>query len=125
MLVPMSYDRFNIFARILRGELPCDKVYEDDHVLAFRDINPKAPAHVLVIPKGPYINHGDFAARATEAEVMGFQRAVEKVTKMIGIANGGYRIISNTGANAHQEVPHYHIHILGGRTLGPLLAEKN
>jgi len=120
----MSYDRFNIFARILRGELPSDKVYEDDHVLAFRDVKPQAPVHVLVIPKGSYASHSDFALRATDAEIAAFNRAIDKVAKAVGANGGGYRLISNNGGNAHQEVPHYHVHVLGGRALGPLLAEK-
>jgi diadenosine tetraphosphate (Ap4A) HIT family hydrolase len=120
----MSYDPQNIFARILRGEIPCKKLYEDEFALAFPDINPKAPMHVLVIPKGAYENHTDFTSRASEKELAGFERAVGKVAGMVGAAEGGYRLISNCGVNAHQEVPHYHVHILGGRALGPMLATK-
>jgi diadenosine tetraphosphate (Ap4A) HIT family hydrolase len=118
----MSYDSTNIFAKILRGEIPCKNVYEDDYALAFHDIRPQAPTHVLVIPKGAYVSHEDFAARASDAEIAGFERAVGKVAQMVGVTTGGYRLISNCGANAHQEVPHYHVHIMGGRALGPMLA---
>jgi len=117
----VTYDPNNIFAKILRGEIPCKKVYEDAYALAFPDIAPKAPMHVLVIPKGTYVTHNDFAARASDQEIAGFERAVGKVAQMVGAAEGGYRLISNCGINAHQEVPHYHVHILGGRMLGPML----
>lgn len=116
------YDPQNIFAKILRGEIPCKKIYEDEHALAFPDIAPKAPVHVLVIPKGAYVTHSDFAARASAKEIAGFERAVGKVAQMVGVDQTGYRLISNCGTNAHQEVPHYHVHILGGRALGPMLA---
>ena len=119
----MPYDQTNIFAKILRGEIPCKKLYEDEFALAFPDINPKAPVHVLVIPKGAYIDHGDFTSRASEKEVAGFEKAVGKVAEIAGAAKDGYRLISNCGANAHQEVPHYHIHILAGRPLGSMLAK--
>lgn len=119
----MPYDSNNVFAKILRGEIPCKKVYEDEFALAFPDINPKAPVHVLVIPKGAYTDHQDFFARASEKEIAGFERAVGKAAKAAGAVAGGYRLISNCGANAHQEVPHYHVHILGGRALGPMLAK--
>jgi diadenosine tetraphosphate (Ap4A) HIT family hydrolase len=119
----MSYDQNNIFAKILRGEIPCKKLYEDEFALAFPDINPKAPVHVLVIPKGEYIDHNDFAARGGDKEIAGFEKAVGKVAEMTGVAVSGYRLISNCGANAHQEVPHYHVHVLGGRALGPMLAK--
>ncbi len=120
----MSYDPNNIFAKILRGEIPCKKIYEDDYALAFPDIHPKAPTHILVIPKGSYATHSDFITRASDAEIAGFERAVGKVAQMAGVAESGYRLISNCGANAHQEVPHYHVHILGGRALGPMLVDK-
>jgi histidine triad (HIT) family protein len=120
----MSYDPNNIFAKILRGEIPCTKIYEDEYALAFPDIHPKAPAHVLVIPKGAYVTHNDFVARASQQEIAGFERAIGKVAQMAGVAESGYRLISNCGAHAHQEVPHYHVHILGGRALGPMLTEK-
>jgi diadenosine tetraphosphate (Ap4A) HIT family hydrolase len=120
----MAYDPNNIFAKIMRGEIPCKKVYEDEYALAFEDIAPKAPVHVLVIPKGPYISQDDFANSASDAELAGFERAVCKVVQSTNIISTGYRIISNAGANAHQEVPHYHVHVLGGKPLGPMLAGK-
>lgn len=119
----MSYDPNNIFAKILRGEIPCKKLYEDDYALAFPDISPKAPTHVLVIPKGPYTTHNDFTQNADAEEIAGFERAVGKVAQMVGVAEPGYRLISNCGPNAHQEVPHYHVHLLGGRELGPMLTK--
>jgi histidine triad (HIT) family protein len=119
----MSYDPNNIFAKILRGEIPCKKLHEDDFALAFPDINPKAPVHVLVIPKGAYTDHNDFAARASDKEIAGFEKAVGKVAEMTGASASGYRLISNCGVNAHQEVPHYHVHDLGGKVLGPMLAK--
>jgi diadenosine tetraphosphate (Ap4A) HIT family hydrolase len=118
----MTYDPNNIFAKILRGEIPCKKVYENEHALAFPDISPKAPTHILVIPKGAYVTHNDFAQRASDAEIAGFERAVGEVARIASVEKTGYRLISNCGANAHQEVPHYHVHILGGRALGPMLA---
>jgi len=118
----MSYDNNNIFARILRGEIPCDKVYEDAHLLAFRDIHPLAKVHVLLIPKGAYVSLEDFSARASEAEIVAFHRAIPKITAELGIALSGYRAIANTGTDSHQEVPHYHLHLLGGQRLGPLLS---
>lgn len=118
----MAYDRDNIFAKILRGEIPCQKVYEDDHVLAFRDIQPKAPVHVLVIPKGDYVSHDDFAAKASDAEIAALTRAVGKIARDEGVAEKGYRLIANTGANGGQEVPHYHVHILGGDNVGPMVS---
>lgn len=119
----MSYDSNNIFAKILRGEIPCKKVFENEHALAFHDIHPQAPAHVLVIPKGSYVAHDDFAARASDAEIAGFERAVGEVAKMVGVTETGYRLIANAGGNGGQEVPHYHVHILGGKKLGPMLAK--
>ena len=120
----MPYDPNNIFAKILRGEIPCAKIYEDEFALVFPDINPKAPKHLLVIPKGAYEDHADFAVRASEQEIAGFERAVGKAAKLAGAAESGYRLISNCGVNAHQEVPHYHVHVLGGRPLGPMLAKN-
>jgi histidine triad (HIT) family protein len=117
----LMYNPQNIFAKILRGEIPCKKIFENDYALAFYDINPAAPIHALVIPKNAYISHVDFAATASDAEITGFTRAVGTVANMLGVDETGYRIIANHGANAHQEVPHYHVHILGGRALGPLL----
>src|SRR4051795_5797231 len=117
----LAYDRNNAFARILRGELPCTKVYEDEHVLAFRDINPQAPIHVVIIPKGEYVSVDDFSANASEAELAAFMRAIGKVAQQEGVVAGGYRILANHGAAAHQEVPHFHLHLFGGRDLGPML----
>ncbi len=116
------YDDTNIFARILRGELPCDKVHEDEHVLAFRDIRPLAPTHVLVIPKGAYVSWDDFSQRGSEAEIAGFVRAVGSIAREAGLAAPGYRLLANVGGDGGQEVPHLHVHIFGGRGLGPMLA---
>lgn len=107
------YDDNNVFARILRGELPCKKVYEDAFALAFEDINPQAPTHILVIPKGPYVSWDDFSARASEGEIAGFIRAVGTVARENNDA--GYRLMVNTGQHGHQEVPHLHVHIFAGR----------
>ena len=120
----MSYDANNIFAKILRGEIPCAKVYEDDFALAFNDINPKAPVHVLVIPKGPYARHDDFISSASAEEIAGFEKAINHVVQKTEIDGTGYRLIANNGANAHQEVAHYHVHVLGGQALGPLVQGK-
>lgn len=117
----MAYDENNIFARILRGEIPCKKVYEDDFALAFHDINPQAPTHVLVIPKGPYVSMADFTAHAPDALVVGFMRAVGKTAEALDLVESGYRTLANAGTNSHQEVPHLHIHIFGGKPLGPML----
>jgi diadenosine tetraphosphate (Ap4A) HIT family hydrolase len=118
----MAYDPDNIFARILRGEIPCDKVHEDDHVLAFRDIDPKRPVHILVIPKGEYISLDDFSANATDAEIAAFTRAVGRIAREAGVAESGYRLIANAGENGGQEVPHFHVHILGGAPAGPMVS---
>ncbi|MBI3710446.1 MAG: histidine triad nucleotide-binding protein [Proteobacteria bacterium] len=120
----MSYDRNNIFARVLRGEIPCKKVYEDDHVLAFHDIRPQAPVHVLVIPKGAYVSFDDFHATASDAEIAALGRAIGKVARQVGVCDGGYRVIANCGANGHQEVPHLHLHILGGRPMGRMVQKE-
>ncbi|MCF8473218.1 MAG: histidine triad nucleotide-binding protein [Emcibacter sp.] len=117
----MTYDKTNIFAKILRGEIPCNKVYEDDHALAFHDINPQAPIHVLVIPKGDYVSMADFTAHAPDSLVTGFFRAVGEVARSLELEQPGYRILANAGRDAHQEVPHLHIHIFGGKKLGPML----
>lgn len=117
----MIYDRSNIFARILRGEIPCKKVYEDQYALAFHDISPQAPTHILVIPKGPFTSFADFSSQATELEIAGFIRAAGLVARQAGVEDSGYRLLANHGPDSHQEVPHFHIHILGGRPLGPLL----
>lgn len=114
----MSYDPNNIFARILRGEIPCNKVYEDEYALAFHDIAPQAPVHVLVIPKGEYVSFDDFSQTAPAEAMVGFYRATQKVTQMLELQQDGYRILANTGADAHQEVPHYHLHIFAGCDLG-------
>ena len=116
------YDDSNIFARILRGELPSNKVYEDEHVLAFHDIHPLAPTHVLVIPKGPYVSWDDFSEKASDAEIAGFVRAVGKIARDGGLVKDGYRVLANAGVNSGQEVPHLHAHIFAGRPLGPMLA---
>jgi len=118
----MRYDPNNIFAKILRGEIPCTKVYEDQYALAFHDIRPAAPTHVLVIPKGPYTSFADFSEQATETEIVGFIRAVGLIARHAGVEDSGYRLLANHGPDSHQEVPHFHVHILGGRPLGPLLA---
>ena len=118
----LPYDGSNIFARILRGELPCNKVYEDEHALAFHDINPAAPVHILVIPKGAYVSWDDFSERASAEEIAGFVRAVGHVARRQGLVEPGYRLLANVGTNSGQEVPHLHVHIFGGRPLGPMLA---
>ena len=119
------YDANNIFARILRGEIPCRKVYEDEHALAFHDIAPRAPVHVLVIPKTAHVSLADFAANAPPETIAGFFRAVATVAKNLDLEEPGYRILSNMGAHAHQEVPHLHVHIFAGRPLGPMLLEAD
>jgi histidine triad (HIT) family protein len=115
------YDDQNIFAKILRGEIPNDTVLETEHTLAFRDIQPQAPVHVLVIPKGPYVCYDHFAQEASDAEIIDFTRTVGEVCKSEGVQEDGYRIISNAGEAGVQEVPHLHIHVLGGRGLGRML----
>ena len=117
-----TYDDSNIFAKILNGDIPCDKVYEDDHVLAFRDIDPKAPVHILVIPKGAYTSIHDFGANASADESLALHSAIYTIADDEGLAANGYRVIANTGDHGGQEVPHFHYHILGGQTLGPMLA---
>ena len=116
------YDDANIFARILRGEIPNRTVYEDAWALAFHDINPQAPAHVLVIPKGKYVSFADFSAKASEAEIAGLIRAVGKVAQMLGLEEPGYRLLMNMGEHGGQEVPHFHVHIFGGRKLGRMVS---
>ena len=115
------YDDQNIFAKILRGEIPCRKVHEDGFALAFEDIAPQAPVHVLVIPKGRYVSLVDFATKASEAEIAGFWRAVAAVAQQLGLEQPGYRVIGNVGPDSGQEVPHFHVHIMGGRPLGRLV----
>ena len=116
------YDDQNIFAKILRGEIPNRSIYEDQWALAFHDINPQAPVHVLVIPKGAYVSWDDFSARGSEAEIAGFVRAVGTVARDLDLVAPGYRLLANVGFNGHQEVPHLHVHLFGGRPLGPMLA---
>ena len=116
------YDDSNIFARILRGEIPCRKVYEDAYALAFHDINPQAPVHILVIPKGAYVSWDDFSERGSADEIAGFVRAVGHVAREQGLVVRGYRLLANVGRNGGQEVPHLHVHIFGGGPLGPMLA---
>ncbi|MCW2392252.1 diadenosine tetraphosphate (Ap4A) HIT family hydrolase [Sphingobium sp. B1D7B] len=118
----LPYDENNIFAKILRGEIPCNKVFEDDHVLAFHDIAPQAPTHILVIPKGAYVSWDDFSARASEGEIAAFVRAVGVIAREAGLVEPGYRLLANVGAHGGQEVPHLHVHLFGGRALGPMLA---
>jgi diadenosine tetraphosphate (Ap4A) HIT family hydrolase len=118
----LPYDESNIFARILRGEIPCRRVYEDEHALAFHDISPQSPVHILVIPKGAYVSWDDFSERASPEEIAGFVRAVGAVARDQGLVAPGYRLLANVGLNGGQEVPHLHVHIFGGRRLGPMLA---
>ena len=118
------YDDQNIFAKILRGEIPNRTVYEDDYALAFHDINPQAPQHILVIPKGAYVSWDDFSARAPDDEIAGFVRAVGHVAREAGMVAPGYRLLANVGQHGHQEVPHLHVHVFAGRPLGPMLASQ-
>ena len=118
----LPYDPTNIFAKILRGEIKCNRVYEDDHALAFHDIAPQAAVHILVIPKGAYVSWDDFSARASDAEIAGFVRAAGHVAREQGLVAHGYRLLANVGENGGQEVPHLHIHLFGGAPLGPMLA---
>ena len=124
----MTYDKNNIFAKILRGEIPCKKIYESDHALAFKDINPQAKIHILVIPKGPYVNMDDFSQNAKNEEIIDFIRTLGEVSKLVGVseyAQGkGYRYISNNGPDGGQEVPHLHFHMVGGESLGRMLSKK-
>jgi histidine triad (HIT) family protein len=123
--MPYTYDDQNVFAKILRGEIPSRKVLETDHTLAFHDISEQAPVHVLVIPKGPYVTYDHFALEASDAEIVDFTRAIGEVCKIMGVqpgeGGGGFRAISNAGDAGVQEVPHLHVHILGGRVLGRML----
>ena len=116
------YDDSNIFARLLRGEIPARKVYEDEHALAFHDIAPAAPVHILVIPKGRYVSWDDFSERASAEEIAGFVRAVGRVAREQGLVAPGYRLLANVGGHGGQEVPHLHVHLFGGAPLGPMLA---
>lgn len=120
----MSYDDNNVFARILRGEIPSTKVYEDDHVLAINDIHPQAPVHILVMPKGKYVSFDDFSAKASEAEIAAFNRAVGRIARDAGLGQSGYRLIFNHGPDSLSEVPHLHAHILGGKVMGALVSRS-
>lgn len=126
--MPYAYDDQNIFAKILRGEIPNDTVLETAHSLAFRDINPQAPEHVLVIPRGPYVTFDHFAAEASAEEIADYVQAIGEVCRRVGAApgegGGGYRLLSNAGADGVQEVPHLHVHIVAGRPLGPMLMRR-
>ena len=118
----MAYDDQNVFARIVRGEIPCNKIYENDHALAFHDIAPQAPVHALVIPKGRYVSMADFAAEASAEEQSDLVRAIGETAEALGLSQPGYRVLANSGADAHQEVMHLHFHIFAGKRLGPMLA---
>ncbi|MGI9419358.1 MAG: histidine triad nucleotide-binding protein [Geminicoccaceae bacterium] len=117
----MAYDETNVFAKILRGDLPCNKIHENDHALAFHDINPMTPVHALVIPKGAYVSMDDFTKNASAAEIEGFFRTVGEVARQLGVAESGYRLVANTGEHGLQEVPHFHMHIFGGAMLGRMI----
>ena len=119
------YDQQNIFAKILRGEIPCNKIDECEHTLSFHDIQPQAPVHILVIPKGAYVNFIDFSENASIEEQAAFLVAISRVAKMAGVAEDGYRLISNSGTHGHQEVPHLHMHILGGQPLGRMMPSNS
>ncbi len=117
----MAYDENNIFAKILRGEIPCDKVYEDQHALAFNDINPQTPTHVLVIPKGAYASFDDFSRDASAEEIAGLFRAAGKIARDLGAVEAGYRILANHGRDGRQEVAHFHMHLFAGKDLGRMI----
>ena len=119
----MAYDENNIFAKIIRGEIPCNKVYEDDHVLAFRDIQPQKAVHILVVPKGSYVSLEDFSAKASAEEITAFHRAVAQIVANENLSENGFRAIANAGEFGGQEVPHYHLHILGGAKLGRMIGD--
>ncbi len=121
----MSYDRNNIFAKIIRGEIPANKIYEDERILAFHDISRASPTHALVIPKGEYLDFIDFTSKANSEEISYFFKKVNEIATLLGVADNGFRLISNIGSNAHQTVPHFHVHILAGKKLGPLLSSDN
>ena len=120
----MAYDKNNIFAKILRGEIPCNAIDEDEYTLSFADINPQAPVHILVIPKGAFTDWSDFVSRANPEEIVAFTKAISRVADLTGISETGYRVISNVGVDSHQEVPHLHMHVLGGTAIGPLVTLK-
>ena len=119
-----AYDDSNIFAKILRGEIPSSRVYEDEHAIAFEDINPQAEIHTLIIPRGRYVSWDDFSADASDAEIAGFIRAVGEVARRKGLVEPGYRLLANVGAHGGQEVPHLHVHLFGGEPLGPMIARR-
>ena len=119
------YDDTNVFAKILRGEIPARRVYEDEWAVAFHDIAPQAAVHVLVIPKGPYVSLADFASQAPPEAVAGFFRAVAAVARQLGLEEQGYRVLTNMGRHAGQEVGHFHVHLFGGQRLGPMLMARN
>lgn len=121
----MTYNSSNIFAKIIRGELPANIVYQDDKVLAFHDISKAAPTHILVIPKGEYVDFLDFTSSAPADEIANFFKTAGAIARLVGADNSGFRIISNIGSDAHQTVPHFHLHILAGKRLGPLLSSDN
>ena len=116
-----AYDDQNVFAKIIRGEIPCNKVYEDEHVLAFHDIAPQTPVHILVIPKGPYVSYDDFSEQAGNEEIAAFVRALGRIAREAGVVDSGYRILANHGADALQEVPHFHVHLFAGKPLGRMI----
>ena len=121
----MVYDEQNVFSKILRGEIPVNSVYEDEYALEFEDINPQAPVHLLVIPKGSYVSLDDFTMKASEKEVAGLFMAVGQVAREAGLSESGYRILANHGNDANQEVPHFHVHIVGGRNVGKMISLKD
>ena len=116
------YDENNVFARILRDEIPSRRIYEDEYALAFHDINPLAPTHILVIPRGPYVSWDDFSRKASDDEIAGLVRAIGRVARDANLVESGYRLLANSGVDSGQEVPHLHVHVFGGRPLGPMLA---
>jgi diadenosine tetraphosphate (Ap4A) HIT family hydrolase len=120
----VAYDPNNVFARILRGEIPCQKVYEDEHVLAFHDISPQAPTHILVVPKGEYVSLDDFSEKASAEQIAAVLRALGQIARQQGVVETGYRILANSGPAAHQEVPHFHVHLFGGHDLGGMLPRR-
>ena len=121
----MSYDKNNIFAKIIRGDLPAQKIYEDENVLAFNDISKASPVHVLVVPKGEYVDFNDFVSRANPEIVVDFFKKILQIAKELNVVVDGFRLITNNGSNAHQTVKHFHVHLLAGKKLGPLISSDN
>lgn len=121
----MSYDKNNIFAKIIRGDLPAQKIYEDENILAFNDISRASPVHVLVVPKGEYVDFNDFVNKASAEIVVDFFKKISQIAKELNIVNDGFRLITNNGSNAHQTVKHFHVHLLAGKKLGPLISSDN